>query len=101
MSKVDFGLDFTTHIERVCGCQCEPCQGRGFHSIGNCEYSCHAMMDFNELQYVDNAEMHFECGCDCPFCRSAVVVARHSKMDCALNCYKSDFNVGRLGPEQE
>ena len=40
MTKVEFGLDFTTHIERLCECKCEVCLDRGHHSIGNCEYSC-------------------------------------------------------------
>jgi hypothetical protein len=40
--------------------------------------------------------MYFECSCDCPFCRSGIVVNRHVKMDCLQHCYKSDYNVSRL-----
>ena len=50
MKKVEFGLDLTTHIERVCQCQCRTCVDRGFHSVGNCEYSCLEMMFFNQLE---------------------------------------------------
>jgi hypothetical protein len=88
MKAVPFGLDFTTHIERVCDCQCEVCIDRGHHSVGNCEFSCSRMDDYNALQYRDDSEMYFECACDCSFCRSGTVVTRHSKLDCMMHCYK-------------
>ncbi len=96
MKKVEFGLDFTTHIERVCDCQCQPCSDRRFHPVGNCEYSCEKMEDFNSLHYRDDADLYFECSCDCAFCRSGIVVVRHTKIDCMLHCYKSDYSISNL-----
>jgi hypothetical protein len=55
MSKMKFGLDFTTHVERVCNCSCQACQERGFHSVGNCEFDCHEVSDFNANQYCGNS----------------------------------------------
>jgi hypothetical protein len=81
-------MDFYTHIERVCDCQCEVCIDRGRHSVGNCEFSCVKLEDYNSLQFRDDAEMYFECSCDCPFCKSGIIVSRHTKLDCVLHCYK-------------
>jgi hypothetical protein len=96
MRKVEFGLDFTTHVERVCKCPCSICVDRGHHSIGNCEYSCHEMYVYNERLYRDDPEVFYECECDCKFCSSGKVVTRHAKIDCDLHCYKSEFNISRI-----
>lgn len=88
MRKAAVGLDFYTHIERVCDCQCEICIDRGRHSVGNCEFSCVRLDDYNSMQFRDDTEMYFECGCDCPFCKSGVIVSRHTKLDCVQHCYK-------------
>lgn len=93
MKKVEFGLDLTTHIERVCQCQCRTCVDRGFHSVGNCEYSCLEMMFFNQLEIRGDPEMFKECVCDCAFCRSGVVVARHSLLECGFYCPRSNYNL--------
>jgi hypothetical protein len=58
MTKCEYGLDFTTHIERVCECQCEECVSRGWHSVGNCEYDCHVMDGYHAFKYVDDASMY-------------------------------------------
>ena len=86
MKRMSEGLDFTTHIERVCTCDCSACRARGFHSVGNCEFDCLEVSDFNSNKYVDNTEMYYECNCDCAFCQSGVVVSRHTKFDCAAYC---------------
>ena len=96
MKRVEFGLDYTTNIERVCQCECQACIDRGHHSVGNCEYSCVEMADANSETYRDDPEMFKECGCDCPFCKSGVVVSRHSKLDCLPYCYKSAYNMDKI-----
>lgn len=37
--------------------------------------------------------MHVECECDCDFCRSGIVVIRHTKLECSNYCYRSEKNV--------
>ena len=33
-------IDYFTHYERRCSCDCEECGHRGVHSANNCQASC-------------------------------------------------------------
>lgn len=93
MIKMPFGLDYATNIERLCGCTCQACMEIAPHSAGNCEYICSVRQDGNLWQYNAPHDLYYECDCKCEFCASGVVVLRHNKFDCMLDCYKSLKNM--------
>lgn len=78
---------FTTHVERLCTCDCEHCSGISPHSVQNCFYKCKNRLTFDD-KTMNKLGMYVACHCQCSDC---IRMPGHMKSDCFDFCATSPF----------